>query len=54
MIVVVICVGPRCARSSGGTRIWTATKTTSVTAIAGTVRRMTAPDATPSAKANAV
>ena len=43
----MVCVGPRCERTSGGTAIWTATKTTSVTAIAGTVRRSTAPDVTP-------
>ena len=53
MIVVVSSAGPRWARTTIGTAIWTATKTARVTAIAGTVRRRTIPAVTPTANANA-
>ena len=43
----------RCARTSSGMAICTATKTARVTAIAGTVRRITIPTVTPRAKAKA-
>src|SRR5580693_1773949 len=45
--------GRRCGRTASGMAIWTAAKTASVTAMAGTARRMRAPVTAPRVKANA-
>ena len=50
----VVCTGAmRWGRTQTGTANWTAVKMTSVTAMAGTVRRMSTPAVNPRAKANA-
>ena len=45
--------GNRCGRIHSGMAIWTAAKMARVTAMAGTVRRISAPAVTPRVKANA-
>ena len=51
--VVTWAGGSRCGRTKFGIRTWIATNATSVTAIAGSVRRSSTPAVTPSAKASA-